>query len=164
MAQHQQRATMRREGYTNIIETAQGIECLTYRPWTVETKKVYELMLSIVAVCKTVFNFSLKWVHLFFMILTFLKSLKQQYFLIDLCVDRYCYECVAQPLYCLIVQSVYSDCLLSHSQTAFQWAAVSSADWKGQTEVWILTISTLLHKDFLCCRFNKLDDVCDIHQ
>jgi len=51
---------MRREGYTDIIEAAQGIECLTYRPWTAETKKVYELMLSIVAVRKTVFNFSPK--------------------------------------------------------------------------------------------------------
>jgi len=51
---------MRREGYTDIIEAAQDIECLTYRPWTAETKKVYELMLSIVAVRKTVFNFSPK--------------------------------------------------------------------------------------------------------
>ena len=90
--QHQQRATMRREGYTNIIEAAQGIECLTYKLWTTETKKIYELMLSIVTVCKTVFNFSPKWVYLFFMILTFLKSLNQQYFVIDLHIDRYCYE------------------------------------------------------------------------
>jgi len=51
---------MRREGYTNIIEAAQGIECLTYKLWTTETKKIYELMLSIVTVCKTVFNFSPK--------------------------------------------------------------------------------------------------------
>ena len=32
-------------GYIDIIEAAQG---LTYRLWTTETKKVYELMLSIV--------------------------------------------------------------------------------------------------------------------
>jgi len=51
---------MRREEYTDIIEAAQGIECLTYRPWAVKTKKVYELILSIITVCKTVFNFSPK--------------------------------------------------------------------------------------------------------
>ena len=32
-------------GYVDIIEATQG---LTYRPWTTETKEVYELMLSIV--------------------------------------------------------------------------------------------------------------------
>jgi len=37
------------------------------------------------------------------MILTFLKSLKQQYFVIDLHVDKYCLKCVAQLLYYLII-------------------------------------------------------------
>jgi len=35
-------------GYTDIIEATQGVEGLTYRPRTAETKEVYELMLSIV--------------------------------------------------------------------------------------------------------------------
>jgi len=34
--------------YIDIIEATQGIEGLTYRPRTTETKEVYELMLSIV--------------------------------------------------------------------------------------------------------------------
>ena len=34
--------------YIDIIEATQGIEGLTYRPRTAETKEVYELMLSIV--------------------------------------------------------------------------------------------------------------------
>jgi len=32
-------------GYVDIIKAVQG---LTYRPWTTETKEVYELMLSII--------------------------------------------------------------------------------------------------------------------
>jgi len=46
----ERRRAMESDGfrYIDIIEATQGIEGLTYRPRTTETKEVYELMLSIV--------------------------------------------------------------------------------------------------------------------